>query len=195
MFETIAIVMPLMLSPGPANLVSFALAARLGLARIIAFQLGIVVMYAAVALLLGFIATQITGQSRYAAATMQLVGGGFIAYMGYRLTVRKTKNESEIPSPSFFGGMLVQLLNPKYPAVVLTVFAARPQQHLITTTIAIVCVGTVGLLMYGSLGTIFRRLISTDKYLHAADIAFGVLLGLVGLWIAVQPIIQFLSSA
>jgi|GEM_PF-4561791 threonine/homoserine/homoserine lactone efflux protein len=194
MIETIAIVMPLMLSPGPANLVCFALATRLGLKRILAFQVGIITMYAAVALLLGFASTQVADYLPNAAPIVQFVGGCFIIYLGYRLAVRQPKNDSEIESPSFFGGMLLQLLNPKYPVVVLTVFAARPNQHLVVTAASIVAVGTTGLLMYGSLGSFFGNVLSAEKYLRGADIVFGILLSGVGLWIAAEPIIEHFTA-
>lgn len=53
MIETLLLVLPLMLSPGPANLVSFALTARFGFSQILSFLLGISLVYILVAIVLG----------------------------------------------------------------------------------------------------------------------------------------------
>ena len=47
MIVAFLIVLPLLLSTGPANLVLFALAARFGVLNILRFQFGILVVYAA----------------------------------------------------------------------------------------------------------------------------------------------------
>ena len=125
-----------------------------------------------------------------AAAALQVAGGIFIIYLGYSLASRPAQGESTLPAPNILSGMLLQLLNPKYPAVVLAVCAARPSQHIAVTVAAIVGVGAIGLLCYGTLGATFRSLFTADKYLRTADVVFGVLLALVGLWIAAQPFLQ-----
>ncbi len=59
MIETIIIVIPLMLSPGPANLVSFVLGARNSLYQLLPFQFGIIIIYGVIAFVLGSLTIQI----------------------------------------------------------------------------------------------------------------------------------------
>ena len=59
MIETIIIVIPLMLSPGPANLVSFVLGTRNSLYQLLPFQFGIIIIYGVIAFVLGSLTIQI----------------------------------------------------------------------------------------------------------------------------------------
>ncbi len=178
-----------MLSPGPANLVSFALAARVGFARVLMFQLGILVVYAFVAVALGLLANQVSGSVQYATATLQLLGGLFIGYLGLRLACRKRPDLAGVEGPSFLKGAILQILNPKYPAVVLAVFASRTDQPMLMTAGIVVAVGAAGLLIYSLAGSLVRSLLSAEKHLRILDVAFGLLLGVVGIWIAAQAFI------
>ncbi len=188
MISTLAIVLPLMLSPGPANLVSLALGARYGVARVLVFQLGIVVVYAIVALAVGLFATEVTTHSVFAARAIQLLGGCFVIYLGYRLA-RRGKRDIDVDAPSFASGVVLQILNPKYPAVVLAVFANRSDLPMLPTATVLVGVGAAGLLIYSSVGSLVRRLSFSDEGFRILDIGFGVLLGIVGLWIAAQAFV------
>jgi threonine/homoserine/homoserine lactone efflux protein len=187
--DTFLIVLPLMLSPGPANLVSFTLAARVGFARVLMFQLGILVVYALVSITLGLLANEVSGSVPYGTATLQLLGGLFIGYLGLRLASRKQPDLAGVEGPSFLSGAILQILNPKYPAVVLAVFASRAEQPPLTTTGIIVAVGAAGLLIYSFAGSLVRSLLPAEKHLRVLDVAFGLLLGVVGIWIAAQAFI------
>jgi threonine/homoserine/homoserine lactone efflux protein len=187
--DTFLIVLPLMLSPGPANLVSFTLAARVGFARVLMFQLGILVVYALVSITLGLLANEVSGSVPYGTATLQLLGGLFIGYLGLRLASRKQPDLAGVEGPSFLSGAILQILNPKYPAVVLTVFANRAEQPPLTTAGIIVAVGAAGLLIYSFAGSLVRSLLPAEKHLRVLDVAFGLLLGVVGIWIAAQAFI------
>ena len=179
-----------MLSPGPANLVSFALAARFGFAGTLSFQLGILVVYAIVAVALGLVANQIAGHAAYATATFQLMGGLFIIYLGFRLACRKPPEAANVGAPSFSNGVLLQVLNPKYPAVVIAVFANRPDDSTLTTAGILSTVGAAGLLSYSFAGSLIHSLSSSQKWLRVLDIGFGSLLCVVGIWVAVKSFVS-----
>ncbi len=188
MVSTFVIVLPLMLSPGPANLVSLALGARHGVARVLVFQLGIVVVYTIVALAVGLFATEVATHSTFATRVIQLLGGCFVVYLGYRLARRK-KRDSDVDTPAFASGVVLQILNPKYPAVVLAVFANRSDLSMVLTAAVVVIVGAAGLLIYSSVGSLVRRLSFSDKGFRILDVGFGALLCIVGLWIARQAFV------
>jgi threonine/homoserine/homoserine lactone efflux protein len=187
MIDTFIIVMPLMLSPGPANLVTFALAARFGFTRVIAFKLGIIVVYFCMAVILGLLTKEIAGHAKYGLVALQLLGGLFIAYLGLRLATRKQRGATDVSAPEFSKGMLFQILNPKYPAVVLTVVANRADESTVITAGIITIVGATGLLIHSLAGAIVCNLSPSEKWSRCLDVGFGVLLCLVGIWIAVKP--------
>ena len=106
MIDTITVVMPLMLSPGPANLVSFALTARFGFSQILSFLLGISLVYILVAIILGIITNQVTEQSSIIAVILKLLGGLFIFYLGKQL-VRRKSHKISTKAPTFSNGVLL----------------------------------------------------------------------------------------
>ena len=85
MIDTFLVVLPLMLSPGPANLVSFALGARHGVLSLCPFQIGIVVVYAVVSLALGALTLQVSAMAPGATFLLRVLGGLFIVYLGVQL--------------------------------------------------------------------------------------------------------------
>lgn len=195
MVETIIVVIPLMLSPGPANLVSFALTARFGFSQILFFLLGISLVYILVAIILGLITNQVTGQFSIIADILKLLGGLFIVYLGVQLLRRKSHNIST-KAPTLSNGVLLQILNPKYPPVVLSVFAHSQNQHTLLTAGIISIVGAMGLLLYAAAGALIHHRASPDKWLRRLDMLFGTMLCLVGLFLLVDGLSsQVLNNA
>jgi len=179
--------MPLMLSPGPANLVTFALTARFGFSQIVFFLLGISFVYILVALVLGVITNQVTGQSSIIAVILMLLGGLYVIYLGIQL-VRRKSHKITTRAPSFSNGVLLQLLNPKYPPVVLSVFSHSQNQHALLTAGIISIVGTMGLVLYAAAGTLIHRRVNSDQWFRRLDVVFGTMLFLVGLWLLVEAL-------
>lgn len=188
MIDTFIVVLPLMLSPGPANLVSFVLGARTGFSRILPFQLGIVVVYGVVAFVLGSLTTRVSAVSPLAVYVLQALGGVFIVYLGLQLIFRKNR-EAAGKAPTFGNGIMLQALNPKYPGVVLAVFANRQGETALATTAILLLVGTIALLGYSLAGSLFHARAISGSGFRALDRTAGVLLCLVGLWFAIQPLL------
>jgi threonine/homoserine/homoserine lactone efflux protein len=128
------------------------LASRYGWRQIVAFQAGIVLVYALVAFGMAGTATQLGDFFQAAAGAVQLAGSLLILTLGIRLLLSTGKAVPAGPAPSFQAGALLQLLNPKYPAVVLTVLAARADARPLAVAGVVVAVGTVGLAFYACAG-------------------------------------------
>jgi threonine/homoserine/homoserine lactone efflux protein len=90
-------------------------------------------------------------------------------------------------APNIWNGIAIQLLNPKYPPVVLSVFAASPDQNAILTAGILTVVGMAGLTIYAATGAVIHRKVNLERQLRTVDFVFGVLLCLVGFWLMVQP--------
>ena len=185
-FETLILALPLMLSPGPANLVSFAAAARFGLFKILSFLLGISIVYVLVAIALGVGTNHLS--ERYAGLIdyIRFFGGVFIVYLGIQLLRRKNR-KAPVNAPSMWNGVALQIINPKYPPVVVSVFAASQNQNALLTAGILSAVGVTGLLIYAATGAILHHQVNLERQFGTVDYVFGVLLCLVGLWLVVKP--------
>ena len=179
--------MPLMLSPGPANLVSFAFGARFGFSQILSFLLGVSVVYIFMALALGAGTNHLMGKYSGLTDFIRFFGGVFIVYLGIQLLRRKNRNISA-KAPSIWNGIVLQILNPKYPPVVLSVFAASRDQNAFITAGILAAVGVAGLLIYAATGSVIHLKVNLEKQFGTVDFVFGVLLCLVGLWLLVKPV-------
>jgi len=185
--HTLLVVLPLMLSPGPANLVSFVLGTRNGVLQLVPFQLGIVLVYGVVAITLGVLSNQIHLVAPSAVAILQAIGGLFIVYLGIQLA-RRTQRDATDRAPTFLNGMTLQCLNPKYPGVVLAVFASRHTQPVLEIAATITLVGIAGLLAYSTAGSVLRpRQVSEVRFQTFDRLAGGTLCA-VGLWFILHPL-------
>lgn len=186
LIETLAIVAPLMLSPGPANLAAFAVASRWGLGRAVPLLLGIGVVYALAAALAAVIGPRLIDSSAGWRTVWQVLGGLFIAYLGWRLARRSRSVQPDTIAPGFGSGVVLQLLNPKYPAVVLAVLANRASEPPLVTAGLIAGVGLVGLVLYASIGAATRRLNAEGPAARWIDRGFGWLLIGTGVWLVLR---------
>ncbi len=173
-----------MLSPGPANLVSLVLSSRYGLRQVVPFQCGILLVYAVIGFAMAATAARLGDSFRSAAVFMQIAGGLFVFYLGIRLILTKTSSGEAGDVPTFRSGVLLQIFNPKFPPVVLTVLSARSATNPLVVVAIVVSVGAIGLMMYSLTGSSIHRFASADRHLRMLNVVFGVLLCLVGAWIA-----------
>lgn len=189
MIDTIFVVLPLMLSPGPANLVSFVLGTRNGTLQLLPFQLGILLVYGVVAVVLGFLSSQICAIAPAAVAILQAIGGLFIVYLGVQLA-RRTHRDATDRAPTFVNGVMLQCLNPKFPGVVFAVFANRQAQPVLIVAATILTVGAIGLFAYSTAGSILRARNMSDGGFRTFDLVAGGMLCVVGLWFILQPVLE-----
>jgi threonine/homoserine/homoserine lactone efflux protein len=176
-----------MLSPGPANLVSFAFGARFGFVQILPFLFGVSVVYIFVALALGVGTNHLMGQHSGFTDLIRFFGGVFIVYLGIQLLRRKNQNIST-KAPSIWNGIVLQILNPKYPPVVLSVFAASQNQDPFMTAGILAIVGMAGLLVYAISGAVIHHKVNRENQFGTVDLVFGVMLCFVGFWLLVKPV-------
>ena len=186
--------LPLMLSPGPANLVSLVLSSRYGSRQIAPFQCGILFVYVVIAIGMAVTAAQLGESFKNATVFVQIVGGAFIIYLGIRLILTTQKPAESDSTPTFKSGALLQICNPKFPPVVLTILATRADTHSLATAGIIVTVGAMGLTLYSCVGSLIHRFASVDRHLRSLNVVFSLLLCAVGVWIAVGAVITWFEN-
>ncbi len=187
MIETLVIVLPLMVSPGPANLASFVLAARHGISKVIPFVLGIVSVYVTIAFATGVFSKQLFVIAPRASGILATLGGTFIIFLGIQLMLRERRQTQE-RRPTLFEGAALQCLNPKYPGVVMTVYAERSHEPALLVALAISVVGTISLLAYAAMGALLSKRKTTPKQRKLFDQFAGGMLCLVGLWLILKSV-------
>lgn len=188
MIETFLVVLPLMLSPGPANLVSFSLGTRTSLINLLPFYSGIVLVYGIVSFGFGVLAREANVLTPTGMTFLQILGGAFIVCLGVRL-FRSNGSKVDSPDPTFANGVVLQALNPKFPGVVLSVFATRVSQPFLHTASIICAVGMIGLAVYGGAGSLMGSYGPTQKDSGLWDRISGSLMCAVGFWFIFQAIV------
>ncbi len=112
-------------SPGPATLSLAATGAAFGARRSLGFLAGIMV---GVFIVMGIIATGVMGVMMAlpgAAPILTALAAAYILYLAYRIATAPPLTESgnNDRQPSFFGGMFLNLVNPKAYAVLAALFS------------------------------------------------------------------------
>lgn len=176
-----------MLSPGPANLVSFSLGTRTRLINLLPFYSGILLVYGIVSFGIGILAQEASVLTPTTMAILQILGGAFIVFLGIRF-LRTSGSKVNSPDPTFANGVVLQVLNPKFPGVVLSVFASRASQPSFHTASIICAVGLLGLVVYGGTGSLMGSSRPNPKDNGLWDRISGALICAVGFWFIIQAI-------
>lgn len=186
MLETLALVAPLMLSPGPANLAAFALGTRHRLTGTLRFLGGVLLVYGLVAFGVGWLSDSLLGRYESWRAAWQTLGGLFVIWLGVKFWRRPASNDSDDPppaGPTLIEGATLQLLNPKYPAVTLAVYGAELGAPWWMRATLLTLVGAAGLWLYAAAGAATDRLAGGPRLARRRDAACGLMLVLVGVWL------------
>lgn len=191
MISTLLLALPLLLSPGPSYLVSFTFAARYGLGNILVFLLGIITVYAIVSVVIGVLMVEMVFQLSSSIDIIQIIGGAYIIYLAIGLLRRKQYNNSSSTKPGFLNGVIIQILNSKYPAVVVIIFTNSPELPMLMTAAIITSLSICGLLAYSYAGSIIHNMLFTEKSLRIIDIIFSMLLCLVGVWMMLSILVKY----
>ncbi len=141
-------------------------------------------------LALGAVTLQVSALAPGVTLLLREFGGLFIIYLGVQL-MRRTKRDANEKTPTFFNGVILQFLNPKFPGVVIAVFANRQGQPPWVTAMVIVTVGAIGLVTYSTSGMLLSRSVVKDDGFRVVDRAAGSMLCLVGFWFMFQPLLEF----
>lgn len=112
-------------SPGPATMSLAATGAAFGARRGLGFLAGLVI---GMVFVMGIIATGVMGVMLAlpgAAPVLTIMGATYIIYLAYRIATAPplTEAENQHRQPSLFGGVFLNLVNPKAYAVMAALFS------------------------------------------------------------------------
>jgi threonine/homoserine/homoserine lactone efflux protein len=191
MIEWLLVTCPLVLSPGPANIVALLSGAQVGLKRSIPLFLGIDTIYLAYALVMGFGLGQLLAAHPTLLHVMRYGGAAFVVCFGIAMWWRaKIRNKNF--ALGFKDGIAIQALNPKFPITLLTMFSTFlvPTEPLVPQVVllslAILGTNVFTQFCWAGAGNLIGHSLIAERFAKFQDYLFGGALVAVGLWIAVR---------
>ncbi len=171
-------------SPGPATLGLAATGAAFGARRGLPFLLGIA---AGMVVVIGLTATGMTGVLLAvpgAAPIITAMAAAYIIYLAYRIATPPplAKDAGQRPRPSFAGGILLALVNPKAYAAMAAMFSGfvlidgRPGLDAVAKTIVLMVIILIVDIAWLSAGSALTRVFGDPRASRVINLAFAVLL-------------------
>jgi len=187
----LTLMIPLVFSPGPINIISSISGAQVGFKKTIPFLISTNIVYFAYGLITGLGVGQLLAAYPALMLIMQYGGGAFIAWQGISL-LRRQRGATEEQSFGFREGLILQALNPKIVIILITMYSAfLEMDQSLLPQVLLLTVGTIALnilnvSLYTMAGQLLGSRLSSPKMMRRQDQFFGVLLIIVGLWIALR---------
>lgn len=182
----LGVMVPLVLSPGPANIVFAASGAKFGVKRSLRLLAGIDLVFLIKSLLIGFGLGALIEAMPILLDTIQVVGAVYLLYLAYKFARAETAmKQQETNALSFSEGALIQLLNAKgWVLVVLmfSLFTSSAENHFGEWGLAVLCLLLLILnvtchLIWIAFGTALQRLLDmgSNEKLQNRFFAFTLL--------------------
>lgn len=189
MIEWLAVMSPLVFSPGPINIIAAMSGARVGLYKSLPLFAGIHTVYFVYAVAMGFGIATLVEAYPDVLVFMKYGGGLFIIWLGVSMW-RKPKTGAPDIKLGYWDGVVIHALNPKYPVVLISMYSAflSPSQSLAPQVFAlsagILALNVVAQLTWCGVGIAVGRSFITQRSAVIRDRIFATVLIFVGLWIA-----------
>ena len=189
--EWLAVMFPLICSPGPANVVATISGARVGLRRSIPLFLGIDTIYLTYSPIIGLGIGEALVKVPLLLPIMKYGGAAFVVWLGVEMW-RRAKDRHRNVQLGYREGLVIQALNPKFLIVLVAMFTAFlvPTEALmpqvLTLSFSILALNVFSQVSWAGAGIILGRTFTSERAALWQDRGFASLLVLVGLWIALR---------
>ncbi|WP_226647896.1 LysE family translocator [Microbulbifer variabilis] len=198
----LAVMFPLIFSPGPANITFAAAGANLGIRRSLPLLAGIDLVFIIEGFLVGFGLMAWLIHYPIALRTLQVGGVIYLIYLAYHFAKPKPlQSRSEPPKISIWNGMVIQILNVKGWIIVFTMFSifAPKLEHESNTTI-ITLIGMMTILNLSThlcwiaFGNALTKFASNATSQRLQSVFFPLSLLSVAIWLALDNPIFFIHQ-
>lgn len=189
--EWLAVMFPLVFSPGPANIVAGISGARVGIRKSIPLFMGINIIYISYSLIIGFGIGAILTSVPQVLIIIKYFGAAFVCWLGIKLWMR-SKQRDETVHLGLKEGLIIQSMNPKFPIILLTMFSTflntehSPFSQVVILTFSIFTLNVFTQFSWALMGHWIGKSLNSEKTNEIQDRFFAVLMVLVGIWIAVR---------
>lgn len=191
MIEWLAVMAPLVLSPGLANIVAAISGTQVGLRRSISLLVGMNVVYLSSSLMMGFGVSELLITYPILPLVMKYAGVLFIAWLGISIWCR-SKTIMIKTYLGFKSGIVLQFLNPKFPIVLIVMYstflnpANHQQTQVFTLSPSLLALNIVALFLWTSTGVLAGNAFKTEQSRLIQDRIAAAMYVLVGFWIGMK---------
>ncbi|MEJ2046066.1 MAG: LysE family translocator [Reinekea sp.] len=181
----LAMMIPLIWSPGPNNVMCATVGAKQGTKGSLPFILGLNVPILIYGLLTGFGLTLVLKNIPQIASVLSILGALYVMYLGVNL-VRSTAGSSVAEVQyGFRSGFVISSLNFKVVTVLVVMYSQFSSDSLVTSSFLSVCfvlVCVAGHMLWNAIGQISSRLIKSEDFQKKQNMVYGAMLVGVGVW-------------
>lgn len=190
----LAVMFPLVFSPGPANIVFAASGAKVGVKRSLPLMLGIDTVFILKSIILGFGFGQLFEQYPASLQILQFFGACYISYLAISFLKSNTNNASQPEKIlGFKDGVIIQCLNAKGWIMVILMFSlfAEPAQTQfgaggIWVLICLLAALNISMhLVWISFGQLITRLTGNQLNQYKQNIFYCLSLLIVAAWLLI----------
>jgi len=184
----LAMMIPLIWSPGPNNIMCATVGARQGTAGSVPFIAGLNLPILFYALLTGFGLAVLINNIPAVEPVLTVLGSLYVIYLG--ITLFKISENDEVNSIhyGFKSGFIISSLNFKVVTVLILMYSQFSSPNILYTAglaIAFVSICIIGHFIWNFLGQIAATLIKNEIFLRAQSLIYGLMLIGVGIWMLI----------
>ncbi|QFT55724.1 LysE family translocator [Microbulbifer sp. THAF38] len=190
----LAVMFPLIFSPGPANITFAAAGASLGIRRSLPLLAGIDLIFIVKGFLVGF--GLMAWLIHYPIALKLLQAGGvtYLIYLAYHFAKPKSvKSQTEAPEVSIWNGILIQTLNVKGWIITFTMFSIftpnlenESTKSILTLIVLMTILNLSTHLCWIAFGNALAKLATNARAQRIQGMLFSLSLLSVAIWIALD---------
>jgi threonine/homoserine/homoserine lactone efflux protein len=168
-------------TPGPNNIMAMAHASQHGFRKTLPFMFGVITGFVLIFTVTNLFTRLIFETIPLIKPYMALAGAAYMAYLAFKIMKSSYGSEEKTaPELTYFNGLMLQFVNPKFILFALTVssnfiipyFTAPHEPFLIVGLLTVM--GFSSVVVWGSFGTLFHRFLS--RYSKPFNLAMGLLL-------------------
>lgn len=187
-----AVMFPLVISPGPANVMFAASGAKFGIKKSIPLMIGIDLIFVVQSILIGFGLGTIFKNNPMYLSIIQILGALYLFYLAYTFLLPILKKSKNIEKKlTFFDGIIIQFFNIKGWLLIILMFSLFANTDTLevenSNTFLLIfmlfCLNTTCHFIWISLSSLIFKIFSSDSNLNIQNIIFSLSLFIVGIWL------------
>tara|TARA_B100000686_G_scaffold75787_1_gene81733 strand:- start:2587 stop:3186 length:600 start_codon:yes stop_codon:yes gene_type:complete len=191
LLATLAFIIPMCFTPGPNNVLCAAHGSQHGLKGTLPLIAGMAVGWSSLGLFVGA-ATVFIEENEEFFQLLTYVGAAYIAYLSYKVATSSPidTEHKQADRLGFRTGMALQIVNGKawiHFLVLMTAFGGLFGADFVAKALLVILnlvFGLPAVITWAAFGTLLRRVFSTEQSAKNLNMAMGVALFAVAVWVA-----------
>jgi len=190
----LAVMFPLVFSPGPANVVFAMSGIKQGIKQSLPLVAGVDLVFIIYSLIIGFGLGEVLKAYPQLLVVIKILGIAYLMYMAYKFLVASNNQNNNKDSKlyTFYDGVILQLLNPKGWTMLFLMFSLfldgtfneTAQVLYLVVMLAVLNISTH--IVWVSAGSAITKSISNPQVDRYLNYFFSGLLALVALWLFID---------